>query len=427
MKKLLLIFITFSFRWLTIALCVGGSLFTCLQVQAQGLWTPRASLPDSARGEGISFTIGNYGYVGLGENFSYYPFQFYKDFWRFDPANDSWTRMADFPGKTRVLPATFVIGHYGYVVCGDSAGQGSTLYNECWRYDAYTDTWTQKANFGGAARAYACGFAIGAKGYVGLGVGMGFYKDFWAYDTATNTWTQITDFGIAGRICTSAFAIGGKGYVCFGQDSSYANDLKNEMWVYDTATNSWAQKTSNPGQPFFGTCGFVIGTNIYVGTGQDDGATDYSTFWKYNTMTDTWIKQANFTYATFGGFAFAIGDTGYMGLGWDTIPPEYNSNTWYKFYPDTLTALNEIPFTKNNIIIYPNPFKTQCHISLPADKVNSVPEFNLYTITGRKMNVTITKLYNTYLMKIEDLPSGIYILSIQCKSQIFNKKVIIIH
>ena len=32
-----------------------------------------------------------------------------------------------------------------------------------------TNTWTQKADFGGAGRYYATGFSIGSKGYIGTG------------------------------------------------------------------------------------------------------------------------------------------------------------------------------------------------------------------------------------------------------------------
>ena len=38
-----------------------------------------------------------------------------------------------------------------------------------WEYDPVANTWTQKADFGGAARDSAVGFSIGSKGYIGTG------------------------------------------------------------------------------------------------------------------------------------------------------------------------------------------------------------------------------------------------------------------
>ena len=41
--------------------------------------------------------------------------------------------------------------------------------NDFWEYDPTTNTWTQKANFGGTPRDGAVGFSIGSKGYIGTG------------------------------------------------------------------------------------------------------------------------------------------------------------------------------------------------------------------------------------------------------------------
>ena len=35
---------------------------------------------------------------------------------------------------------------------GTGNGNGYNLYNDFWEYDPSTNTWTQKANFGGSAR-----------------------------------------------------------------------------------------------------------------------------------------------------------------------------------------------------------------------------------------------------------------------------------
>ena len=73
--------------------------------------------------------------------------------------------------------------------------------NDFWEYDPATDTWTQKANFGGGARTGAVGFSIGTKGYVGTGIDANdlLRKDFWEYDPVTNKWTRKANFGGTAR------------------------------------------------------------------------------------------------------------------------------------------------------------------------------------------------------------------------------------
>src|SRR5436190_22202994 len=70
------------------------------------------------------------------------------------------------------------------------------------------NTWEIKQPLGIAAvpRYGAVSFTIGTKGYVGTGHS-GTGKDFWEYDPATDTWTQKADFGGTGRSDAVAFTI----------------------------------------------------------------------------------------------------------------------------------------------------------------------------------------------------------------------------
>ena len=108
----------------------------------------------------VGFSIGNKGYVGAG-----YDGSNLKDFWEYNPANDTWTRVADFEGRPRNGAASFTIRNKAYVGTGaDTIG-----LKDFWEYDPTGNTWTRKADFAGAARAGAAGFAAGGNGYMGLG------------------------------------------------------------------------------------------------------------------------------------------------------------------------------------------------------------------------------------------------------------------
>lgn len=56
--------------------------------------------------------------------------------------------------------------------------------------------WTQKADFAGSPAWGAVSFSIGNKGYMGTGeTSSGFSNEFWEYDPLTDTWAQKADFG----------------------------------------------------------------------------------------------------------------------------------------------------------------------------------------------------------------------------------------
>ena len=75
----------------------------------------------------------------------------------------------------------------------------------------------RKPTSGEQPRLDAVGFSIGSKGYIGTGLPIsGFVKDFWEYDPATNTWTQKADFGGTARHSAVGFSIGSKGYIGTG-------------------------------------------------------------------------------------------------------------------------------------------------------------------------------------------------------------------
>src|SRR5678815_785878 len=98
------------------------------------------------------------------------------------------------------------------------------LFAVCLNNDYAQNTWTQKANFGGATRGGAVAFSIGSKGYLGTGYNGAYRIDFWEYDPAANTWTQKADFGGTVRFYAAYFSIGSKGYLGTGYDGSYYKD-----------------------------------------------------------------------------------------------------------------------------------------------------------------------------------------------------------
>ncbi|HUM48326.1 MAG TPA: hypothetical protein PLD84_15450, partial [Chitinophagales bacterium] len=238
--------------------------------QAQNTWTQKADFGGTGIAAATGFSIGSKGYIGTGSDF----YNYLKGFWEYDPATDAWTQKADVGGTGRDYAVGFSIGNKGYIGTGEFFDGSFHFYNDFWEYDPLSNVWTKKADFGGAGRANAVGFSIGNKGYIGTGYFYDgsdhFFKDFWEYDPDTDTWTQKADFGGTARFSPVGFSIGDKGYVGTGFDGTpFPDYLKKDFWEYDPAINSWKQKADFGGTARYVATGFSIDSKGYIGTGWD--------------------------------------------------------------------------------------------------------------------------------------------------------------
>lgn len=280
-----------------------------------GSWTPISAFPGGARFLSVAFVLDGKAYVGTGDPGSQ------SDFWALDVSTEQWTQVASIPAA-RAMAVAFSLNGYGYVIMGrDTSGQ---TFRDCWRYTPGTDTWTPMANFPGVARYGATGFAINGKGYMGTGwqedtPGVQKHlRDWWEYDPATDTWTQKADF--PGGPCSFAAGagVGAKGYLGLSGPGPAPG---NQWWEYVPATDTWTQKADYQGTSRYGAGIFVINNRIYAGNGTKglgiNPANSIYDWWEYNTETDSWKRAASQSQTNFGGTGFALGNTGYFGLGDD--------------------------------------------------------------------------------------------------------------
>lgn len=290
--------------------CAFGSV-GCLTVEAQtNTWTQKANFGGAPCSYAAGFSAGGKGYVLRSNG---------NDFWEFDPAANTWTQKAAFPAPSRMLGVAYATGSKGYINTG--------LYNtslpqsDHWEYDTGTNTWTQKANVPGGGRVEGSGFSIGNRAYTGLGFDIQtinntqvniWKNDMRVFDPATNTWPQNVPMGFP-RHAAVAFSIGNRGYVCLGHDGyNYLSDL----WEFDPATNAWTQRATFPGSPREWAVGFCIGTKGYIGTGNPSGGFYSNDFWEYDPVSNAWTQRASVGGATRrGAVGFAIGSKGYIGTG----------------------------------------------------------------------------------------------------------------
>lgn len=245
-------------------------------------WEAVASLPSSQRAHGIAFSIGNYGYVGLGEYFDHYNNKdyYYNDLWRYNPMTNSWTKMSDFPGKPRAYSTCFVIDDKAYIT--DSQHGDKDL----WEYNTLTDSWTKKSDYPGNSIGFS--FSINDKGYVGFGMPNGIYNDFWEYDPMTDAWIEKENFPGKSRSLAVSFSFMNKGYLACGinKDNNQNSNFLTDIWEYNQNNDTWTKIDTNyPGKGRMDMIVGVIGNKIFIGLGADSNFGSPSTrcedIWEY--------------------------------------------------------------------------------------------------------------------------------------------------
>jgi N-acetylneuraminic acid mutarotase len=150
-------------------------------------WSTFAGFPGDKRVNAVAFTVNNVLYVGTGINNG----QYVTDFYAYDPAKDAWTaknQLANISNSTtsydnskvaRAQAVAFTVGNFGYI----ATGSNGAVLNTCYQYDPTQDLWTAMSNFPSTGRNNAVGFGIGNFGYVGTGrSGSTPFDDFLTFD-----------------------------------------------------------------------------------------------------------------------------------------------------------------------------------------------------------------------------------------------------
>ena len=306
-------------------------------------------------------------YVGLGHNIRYVAF---SDWWAFDCACAVWVQKGDFPGGARAEGVAVECGGKIYV----GTGYDETFHKDCeldisgrkadwWEYDPTTDTWTQKADFGGGKRTKAMAAEVGGKIYVGMGLGEAggistFEKDWWEYDPGTDTWVQKADFS-TDRI--EAVTIGSGGKIYFGLGIIDPEIRQRDWWEYNPATNIWTQKGDFS---TYAKSNAVIAEEagkIYVGLGIDtplanpEAEWPEKDWWEYTPATDTWVQKTDFGYwlwdARIDACAAAVNGKIYVGLGkWVSVWGPTYKREWRVYDIATDTWLTKTFFGDPNFV-----------------------------------------------------------------------------
>lgn len=227
-------------------------------------WTQKTDFGGGARYDMVAFVIDGKAYVGTGQTGS----SFEKDFWEYDPSNDTWTQKADFGGEARDRAFAFAVNSKGYIGGGTKGSGTANILKDFWEYDPSNDTWIQKNDFGSSGRHSAVSFVINDIAYVGTGFTetSQYSSELWQYNSSNDTWTQKASLTGDGRFSALGAVVLDKGYILTGLNST--SNFLNDVWQYDPINNNWTRKNDFSGTGREGTSGASVNNMLFLFTGR---------------------------------------------------------------------------------------------------------------------------------------------------------------
>lgn len=238
----------------------------CYDVPSDAWRTMDCPITPRVNGTACSTTAGVYLGLGWAGGYVHSDSLYLRDWWRYEPATDTWTRLADFPtDKT----AGAVCWSDDKTVWVASGFHGYT--NDIWAYDIAADRWT-KADFAAPARVMS---PVATQCQHRYFFGTGFYE------TSRNGWWEWLNEGqwekrasVPGRgrhnaACASSneavWLIGGWHY----GDSLTTGFVYDDILRYSPATNSWAYCGALPCGTMENGAAAAVGNKVFFGLGED--------------------------------------------------------------------------------------------------------------------------------------------------------------
>ncbi len=293
----------------------------------------------NARTEATAFVMNNKVYLTCGYN----GFSLLKDFWKYNPTDDTWTQLADFRGDPRMSAVAFVINDTAYVGTGIIDYNLRTKTGDMWKWSevgGMYNNWTRIDSLGpGMERANAIGFALTVddptygeegRGYLGLGETTYPRHDLLYYNFRADTagadpgkaWVTIDPF--IGGYRTEAVVSVLNNVAIVGSGMNTEGTLKSDFYTFDASLGSygrWASIVESPADPRANAVSFSLsfervngnGYNyFYYGTGRGENDSLYNDWWAYDFSQGTWKQccdireEGDIAPGRQGAVAFAI-------------------------------------------------------------------------------------------------------------------------
>lgn len=386
------------------ALFIYGLL---LSIHAQDYWEQLDSVNGPSKATCVSFEIQGEGFIlgGLDD------FGFKRKMYSYDQFQDDWDDEESIGGPNgdgleRGSSSGFSIGNKGYICLGQ--GQTNPFFKDLWEFNWETNAWSQKADFEGSPRKQAISFVIDNIAYVGTGQdASGLTKDFYKYDPATNNWTQLNDFPGTARRQAVGFSMGSNGFVGTGDDGV----VKNDFWMYVPVTDTWIQKANFPGTPRAGATGWGVFPTAFIATGEDINFEYKKDVWEYNYFGNSWVQRADLPGpGRKNATSFVINGIAFLGTGYNGV----FQDDFYAYHRIVGLKENQMNFYSN---VFPNPAIDLVTVTVGEETTQDL-ELRIYSVTGSEVTnlIGITKSSSSFQLNTSMLLSGNYLYILTNKS-----------
>lgn len=365
-------------------------------------WTQKSSLPTDGRNHPAMIAINNKIYMGCGSNDN----GNLGDWWEYDIINDVWSQKTSIIGNDRHHPFYFGIGNYAYVGFGHGsspvAGTNPTsyIYNDFYRYDPTNDNWIQLSNFPSEARVAGTQFSYNGKGYILSGDGDNHGPldsgEFWEYNPSNDSWNQLTSHPGGAIWAPGNFVIGCDVYFLLGQNrntspgtypiSVYQYKLSEDCGCIDPT----AYNFSNLAISDDGSCCYVSGCtdnsslNYDSLSCYDDGSCIPSIIGCLNSTASNYNPLANVSTFNGGAFDNSIGSGSYFAGDQHII---FNSNEECiirsaDIYSESINTVTFEIRSSNGTVLDDTTY------NITAGKQNIILNFNVPTGNGLQLGVS---------------------------------------
>ena len=236
-------------------------------------------------------------------------------FWEYDTDTDEFTRKADFPFVSTVIPLHN--DGKGYIVTGTNNEHPT---NELWEYDQDQDLWKKLKDSSPFPErsVFDFSFSLDGRSYVGNGytivnpspLEIDYFTDIWMYDHVSREWTQKNDIDINS---SNVIIFDGKAYI--------GPDENNKFWRYNEQADGWVQLADFPlitdegntfNKPYFT---FTTNEKIFYGNSVS------GEMWSYDLFEDVWLEEPGSIFEDRIGIrSFQTGTGTFMGFGSKVLP-----------------------------------------------------------------------------------------------------------
>lgn len=165
---------------------------------------------------------------------------------------------------------------------------------DTWMFEVETSTWTQLAPPASPSARNAHGMALVGDGVVLFGgnaaMGGGGLGDTWRFDIATEAWSQLLPpVSPSPRFQHELVTIGDGQAMLFGGRSATAGSETADTWIFDVATETWADPAPAGSPPAVASYAMAFdGDDTVTRFGGFIATTPIAETWHYTLSTNTW-------------------------------------------------------------------------------------------------------------------------------------------